>query len=153
MSRLRPNRTRGQALTEFALIVPIFALLLFGIIDLGRFVYTQNALNQVAREAARVGAVNDRPTCTATGRAACVQEIVTDRLEGVVGGVTYEPDHGCYAVHPLTGAITKRGSVDACQVNDLLKVELSNQFTLVTPLIAQWVGGIDIRGEAQVKVH
>ena len=45
----------GQALVEFALVLPIFLLLLFGLIDVGRLVYTWNALNQAAREGARYG--------------------------------------------------------------------------------------------------
>ena len=58
---LRPQRRRdrqaGQALVEFALVFPIFFLLLMGIIDLGRFVYTDATLSQAAREGARVAAV------------------------------------------------------------------------------------------------
>lgn len=46
----------GQALVEFALVLPIFMLLLFGLIDGGRYVYMSNVLSQAAREAARVGA-------------------------------------------------------------------------------------------------
>ena len=46
----------GQALVEFALVIPIFLLLLFGLIDGGRYVYMSNVLSQAAREAARVGA-------------------------------------------------------------------------------------------------
>ena len=42
---LRRRRSRGQALTEFALVLPIFALLLFGIIDVARLAFTMNTLN------------------------------------------------------------------------------------------------------------
>lgn len=52
--------TRGQALVEFALVFPVFMLLLFGLFEGARFVYTNNALSQAAREGARLAAVEAR---------------------------------------------------------------------------------------------
>ena len=46
----------GQALVEFALVFPIFMLMLFGLIDVGRLVYTNSAVSQAAREGARLAA-------------------------------------------------------------------------------------------------
>ena len=51
-------RERGQALLEFALIVPIFAVALLGMIDIGRAVWANNAVANAAREAARYAAVH-----------------------------------------------------------------------------------------------
>lgn len=54
-----PHREwRGQALVEFALIVPIFVLVTVGIFDGGRALYTFNALSNAAREATREAIVN-----------------------------------------------------------------------------------------------
>ena len=44
----------GQALVEFALVIPVFLLALVGIFDVGRMVYTNSALSQAAREGARL---------------------------------------------------------------------------------------------------
>ena len=49
--------SRGQAIVEFALVIPLFVLLLFGLIDLGRYVYLNNTLSQAAREGARLASV------------------------------------------------------------------------------------------------
>jgi len=58
---MKTNDSRhGQALVEFALVFPVFMLLLFGVIEVGRFVYTDNALSQAAREGARLAAVEAR---------------------------------------------------------------------------------------------
>jgi hypothetical protein len=54
----RPGRTRGQALAEFALVFPIFVLVLFGIISLGLWVFYQQQLSNAAREAARYAAIH-----------------------------------------------------------------------------------------------
>jgi Flp pilus assembly protein TadG len=51
------KRSRGQGLVEFALVLPVFLLLLFGALDGARLVYTYNTLSQAAREGARVAAV------------------------------------------------------------------------------------------------
>jgi len=54
-ARRSKNRSRGQALVEFAMVLPMFVLLLLILFDFGRVVYTQHTLTQDAREAARVG--------------------------------------------------------------------------------------------------
>jgi len=50
--------SRGQALVEFAIVIPIFLALLFGIVDLGRVVWANNSLANAAREAARYAIVH-----------------------------------------------------------------------------------------------
>ena len=63
LSLLRaPKRGRrrsddGAAAVEFALILPIFLLLIFLLIDFGRLFYCQITLNSAAREAARAVAL------------------------------------------------------------------------------------------------
>jgi Flp pilus assembly protein TadG len=46
-------RGRGQALVEFALVVPIFMIIIGGIIQFGVIFWGQNSLNQVVRDAGR----------------------------------------------------------------------------------------------------
>lgn len=61
MSRFQIRRRRsgrGQALVEFALVMPIFILLLVAIFDLGRAVFAYNTLTNAAREGARIAIVN-----------------------------------------------------------------------------------------------
>lgn len=47
------RRHRAQALVEFAFVFPIFLLLTFGLVELGRAVWHYNTLSNVAREAVR----------------------------------------------------------------------------------------------------
>src|SRR3954451_12155333 len=54
----RRRRRRGQALVEFALVLPVLLLILFGIIDAGRLIFTYNTISSAARNAARVAIVN-----------------------------------------------------------------------------------------------
>lgn len=48
---------KGQAVVEFALVLPVFILLVFGIIEFGRLMQTMNVLTSAAREGVRVAAV------------------------------------------------------------------------------------------------
>lgn len=49
---------RGQDLVEYAITLPIFMILVFGIIDIGRAAYYFSALQNGSREAARYAIVN-----------------------------------------------------------------------------------------------
>jgi hypothetical protein len=65
---MRDSR-RGQALVEFALVFPIFMLLLMAIIVFGLFVFYNQQLENAAREAARYAAVHsDSAQCPTVSR-------------------------------------------------------------------------------------
>ncbi len=49
---------RGQALSEFAIVVPVFLLILLGIFETGRFIFNYEALNNATREGARYAIVH-----------------------------------------------------------------------------------------------
>lgn len=56
------RRTRGQALVEFSLVAPMFFILLFGIIEAGRFIFYYETLSHATREGARYAIVNGANT-------------------------------------------------------------------------------------------
>lgn len=53
------GRERGQALVEFALVLPILLLLAIGIIDFGRALFVLSEVSNATREAARYGTNTD----------------------------------------------------------------------------------------------
>ena len=55
---LRSARSRGQALAEFALVAPIFFLVMFALVELGRAVYYTQVLDSAARDGARYAIVH-----------------------------------------------------------------------------------------------
>ena len=59
---------RGAAAVEFALVLPVLLLVLFGMIDFGRALNAQIMVTQAAREGARLGALGVAPA-TVTSRA------------------------------------------------------------------------------------
>lgn len=56
-TRPTPQRERGAALIEFALVIPFLILLSFAVVDLGRAFFVKNVLYQAAREGVRTAAV------------------------------------------------------------------------------------------------
>jgi hypothetical protein len=150
--RTSTDHDRGQALAEFALVVPIFLLLLFGIIDLGRLVYTANALSNGAREAARAGSVGTRPPeCNGLSREVCIQRVAASHAWGLPGAsVTTDVDCERWAA----GATSPTQiAVGQCRTDDLLAVRSSTGFTLLTPIVGQFIGEFDLSGDSKVTVH
>lgn len=58
MSKAFAARSRGQSMVEFALVLPIFLMLTFGTVDLGRAVFYQSLLNNAVRDGARYGTIS-----------------------------------------------------------------------------------------------
>ena len=50
---MKRERSAGQAMAEFALVLPLFAAMVLGILDLGRAVWANSALANATREGAR----------------------------------------------------------------------------------------------------
>jgi Flp pilus assembly protein TadG len=56
------KREEGAAAVEFALVLPILLVLVFGIIEFGMILYFQGVVASASREGARHGIVVSRPT-------------------------------------------------------------------------------------------
>src|SRR5436190_1256966 len=71
MSRMRRGPSdRGAAVVEFALLAPVFVLLVMGIVDFGVGISNNIAIRQGVREGVRQGAVGtfgSNSSCTLTG--------------------------------------------------------------------------------------
>src|SRR5919202_6635011 len=57
----------GAAIVEFAIVLPLLLLLVFGIADFGRALFIKNNLTSAARSGARVAAVQLDPITTSKG--------------------------------------------------------------------------------------
>ena len=80
------DRSSGQALPEFALVAPLFFLVVFGIIQLGFLLAGQNGLTNAAREATRYASTLPAPDTTVAGDCSIAGSnsgLVYARLTGV----------------------------------------------------------------------
>lgn len=86
----RRERSRGQSLVEFALVVPIFLLILGGVVQFGIIFWGQNTLNQIVRDSGRYAVTE--PDCSAASKTD-IQNKVTSvassaSFAGTVGAIT-----------------------------------------------------------------
>lgn len=65
-------RSRAQALTEFALVAPVFIALVGGIIQFGMLFWAQNTLTQVVRDTGRWAATQQVSPCSSAAQAGAV---------------------------------------------------------------------------------
>jgi Flp pilus assembly protein TadG len=56
LSSRRPKRQRGDAILEFAVLIPTLVIILFGLMEVGRVVEVWLVVHNAAREGARAGA-------------------------------------------------------------------------------------------------
>lgn len=115
---------RGQALVETALVLPMFLILILGIVDFGRAYQQHITVSGAAREGARLG-VTGVPANEITARAALAAgdmaiAVQVDNACGAAGtSLTVRVEHVYTPITPLGqfvtglgGPIPLRGSAD-----------------------------------------
>jgi hypothetical protein len=160
---------RGQGLVEFALILPIFVLLLGGIIQFGFALNFWLDLQRVANQGARQAAVNNWPpncpqgsgantcsnwpaTCSANQTGATLQETVYCQLllqsEAVPPGCTSSA--GC-AVKICYPAATQ--SYSGKHAGDPVRVSISRPFKIVGIPFFSGLSAATIRASATMRLE
>ena len=124
---------RGQALVEFSLMLVPFLLIIMGIFDLGRGIFTSSGVNQAAREIARTAAVHpcDTSSCT-LGNSSEISETIAaqGRLVPGLGSPTSSITFSCTTVNdaPVTTA--------SCTSGNYVKVTVRVPFSVATPVLS-----------------
>ena len=130
----------GQALVEFALVIPLFLFLVFGIIDLGRGVWAADTAAHAASEAARFAIVHGGsantackvgpmlpvpvipPTPTCPHPSPSKQMIIDTATNAAIGSGDPDPTvdvcygAGCSGNTDITGATNKRETLVTVKV-------------------------------------
>jgi Flp pilus assembly protein TadG len=147
MTRLRDGHDRGQSAVEFALVIPIFLLMVFGILDLGRAVYAYSTLNNAAREAARLAILDQTlDDIKAYGAGQATGLGITPDAVTVDWRTAELPDtpDSCAAL-----AAAQDSSAITCTA--IVRVEYV--YTAATPLIGTIVGNIQMAGESRMTLE
>ena len=124
-------RGRGQALVEFALVIPLFVLLMVAIFDLGRGVFAYNSITNAAREGARLAIVNQTDS-SVVARAISQAAIAETAAPNVT--VAYR-ETGPNADFALNGNCTP------LKVDCVAIVTFETTFRPVTPIISNLLFG------------
>ncbi len=64
ISQRRQTTRRGTTAVETALVLPVFLLFVFGLMELGRAVFVQHVINSACRQAARIGSTTGNSTAS-----------------------------------------------------------------------------------------
>jgi Flp pilus assembly protein TadG len=140
MSARKRRRQQGQALAEFAIVIPIFLLILFGIFDVGRAVYAYSSVTNAAREGARLAIVN-QDTASVGNRAA-------DQATALAVTTTVE----FRQPGPNPDAVNN----PACStlgIGCIAVVRVSTSWSALTPLIGTLLGPVTLRAESQLPLE
>jgi len=139
MTRLpstRPDRSEGQALTEFALILPVFLLLLFAIIQFGFLFGGQNALVNGVRDTARYASTH-RIGDAASAMAACAP-VKTQLINNLKAGL---PGFVSSRLHPTIAYVWFANPDGTYSIR--IEVSAKYDHPLLLPLVSLIVDRID----------
>ena len=138
------KNNRGTTAVEFALILPVFALLIFGIFDMGRYLFVQNTLQFATVEGVRLGMVGgtlNGPNGQPESRAASIaQEIDNVAAYGGIPAAAIR-----VSIFPITATYGDpagwTGEMNAGNPGDYMRVISSYSYTFFTPLIGTFFPG------------
>jgi len=149
--RVGRTQGRGQALVEFALIIPLVLLLMMSVFDFGRAIYALNAVGNAAREGVRTAIVNQN-----------VSEIA-QRAADQATALGIDPSGtGCWALGAsiATGVCVRfdgpDGSVGTCPtvaVGCIAEVKVRWTFTALTPLIGNIIAPVHLESISKQPVE
>jgi Flp pilus assembly protein TadG len=131
-------RGRGQALVEFALIVPVFMLIGFGIFDFGFAFDSSLTISNAAREGARYGATDPNATN------------ITNRVRLVAGRLN--DSNLTVTVSCKTSAGTAcPGGMAGALAGTTVVVSVSYSYRMMTPIVFGTT--IPLNSTAQMRVE
>lgn len=124
-------RRRASSLVEFALVAPLFFLLIFGIIDFGRLFFTRATLQHALREAGRFAVTGNKlpgvnpATSQPYTRVESIIEVAKKAAVGLdVTGITVSSQAG--------------GPNHAGGPGDRVTVSITTTLRIITPIIGQF---------------
>ena len=139
--RARLQGESGATLVESAIVLGLFIIVMMGVVDFGRVVSSNSALNTASREAARYGSssgnsINGVPRyvdCDEIRAAATDFDLVVD-IEAADITVSYDhgPGSAIFQTCPVGGPNPPAGSISN---GDRIIVQINKPFGFVSPAI------------------
>ena len=162
-------RLRGQGLVEFALVLPVFLLVVFAIIDGGRFVYLSSTLSQAAREGARLGAVeagwmgSADASCGTAGGPVCPANVAALRTHVLDAANRMMSPFGSIAAAKLYTSCDASGSAPSSaswttttctshSPNNVISVRVETTFVPITPILGQLLA-VPLSGSSTMVIN
>jgi len=144
---------RGQALVEFALILPVLLLILIGTVDAGRLIFAYNAVSNAAREGGRTAIVNQTPAEVRQRAAeqATVLGISSADPGGcpAAGGPTPQPTGICFVLRSRDGVTPCPTAAIGCTAIVAAKWE----YRAITPILGDLLGPMSVSSTTRQLVE
>ncbi len=149
-------------------MLPIFLLMLFGLIDVGRLVYMNTVLSQAAREATRVGSVEASwigkadASCGTSGGPTCPANVsvwrtdVANAANRMVAPFESIPTNKVYTKCTSGAAPTGAWTDTTCGSptnGNRVSVRTELTFRPLTPVIGNIVGNVTLAGAATMTIN
>lgn len=135
--------SRAQAMAEFALVLPILLLVVYGLLETGRLIFMYAAMTNAAREAARFGSTDcDELGCVPQYQN-CAAIRDTAKRDGFMLNLQDDEIDITYDEGPGTSAIDTCDAADgvketlAVASGDRIVVTITKTFTPIVPMVPQ----------------
>lgn len=123
---------RGEGLVEFAVVLPMFFLLMFGILDMGHLYFVQVTLENAVRQAGRYAVTGQK--MTGMTRVASIQKVAQNSAPGLDLTKVVISSSSASA----TGGV---GNADSAGFpGDNVTISLTTHLTLFTPMMGHYYG-------------
>jgi len=121
---------RGAAAVEAALVLPVVVVLLFGILEYGRYLMTLQVLTNAAREGAHYALTHTQPVTIAGVTSGNATTDVTNVIDKALGGGIYLSGQTVqvYASDSLGNNI---GSWTSTQIGDSVCVRITGNYRVI----------------------
>lgn len=158
-ARSAPARAdSGQSLTEFALILPLLILLLFGIVDLGRGIYAYNTIANAATQGARVATVNQIQTSPDCDQSRPIENpadphwSIKTCAAVAASGLNVQTTDVAVSYFPPPGNALLT-CTPTLHVGCIARVTVVHSFRPATPIVGNIVGTVALSSTAEVPLE
>lgn len=136
----RIKNQRGAALVEFAIALPLLALLLFGFIEFGVLLYNKQVITNASREGARA-AINPVPLKTP----AEVEKIVKDYCDKLIY-------FGTLNNIIVTPSLDPEGAFEDRDFEDEVTIEVTWKYDFLLPSIIKLGTSTNVGAQTKMKM-
>lgn len=125
------RKAKGQSLVEFALVLPILLLVIFGLFDLGYAVFIKNMISNATREGARTGIIITKTDAD-----------IRARVNAAAPGLNL-----------TTAQIAISPSPNNRQFNEPITVTVTYTYVPLTPVIGRITGSVPLSSTSVMIVE
>ncbi len=146
----RRNKQKGATMVEFALILPLFLLFIFAIVDFGMYFFTQHTLQYATREGMRLALVGGRIER---------EDQLLDRMQSIrrtikeQASLAVNPDNLLISVYEVGPDFSDPDGWEELQnpgqPGSYMRVRTRYNFNFLTPVIGHFFSNNSIVIEAQ----